>query len=353
MEQRVEDHLTVHSRALTGLFLLALFYTLHLGQVIFLPMAIAFLLAVLFAPLLRRLKQWHVPEPVGAAVLLALVVTGLAYGVSRLAEPAAEWSTRVPVALRTVEYKIQAVKKSMHDVTKATELLSKATALDEAKKVQQVEVKGDAWPIKFFSVTGELMMGFATTVVLLYFLLSSGDLFLQKLVKVLPRLSEKKQAVEIVRNIEEQLFRYLFTVTGINLALGTAVGIAMHLLGMPNPILWGVMAGLLTFIPYIGHIFGIVVVMLVAVLTFDDLAQMLLVGGSYWGLAILEGSFASPMILGRRLESNPVVLVLAIMIWGWIWGIGGALLAVPLLAAFKILCDHLEPLHPIGEFLGK
>lgn len=353
IEQRVEDHLTVHSRALTGLFLLALFSALHLGRVIFLPMAIALLLAVLFAPLLRRLKQWHIPEPVGAAVLLGLFVTGLVYGVSRLAEPAAEWSTKVPVALRTVEYNIQAFKKSMQDVTKATEILSKATALDEAKKVQQVEVKGEAWPIKVFSLTGDLMIGLATTVMLVYFLLSSGDLFLQKLVKVLPRLRDKKRAVEIVRNIEEQLFRYLFTVTGINLALGTTVGLAMHLLGMPNPILWGAMAALLTFIPYIGHIFGIVVVMLVAALTFDDLGEMFLVGGVYWGLAILEGSFASPMILGQRLESNPVVLILAVMFWSWIWGVGGALLAVPLLVAFKIMCDHLEPLRSIGEFLGK
>ena len=113
------------------------------------------------------------------------------------------------------------------------------------------------------------------------------------------------------------------------------------------------MAGLLTFIPYLDRIVGIVAVMLVAALAFDDLAQMFFVGGVYWVLAILEGSFASPMILGRRLESNPVVLVLAIMIWGWIWGVGGALLAVPLLATFKIMCDHLEPLQPIGEFLGK
>ncbi|ULA67728.1 MAG: conserved membrane protein of unknown function [Nitrospira sp.] len=353
IEQRVEEHLTVHSRALTGIFLLALFYTLHLGRVIFLPMTIALLLAVLFAPLLRRLKHWHIPEPIGAAVLLALVMTGLVQGASLLAEPAAEWSTKVPVALRTVEYKLQVVKKSIQDVTKATEVLSKATTLDEAKKVQQVEVKGEAWPIRVFSLTGELMIGFATTAMLLFFLLSSGDLFLQKLVKVLPTLRDKKRAVEIVRNIEEQLFRYLFTVSGINLALGLAVGLAMHGLGMPNPILWGAMAALLTFIPYIGHIFGIVVVMLVAALTFDDLGQMFLVGGVYWGLAIVEGSFASPMILGQRLESNPVVLVLAVMIWGWIWGVGGALLAVPLLVAFKIMCDHLEPLHSIGEFLGK
>lgn len=351
--QRVEQHLTLHSRALTGLFLLALFYTLHLGRVIFLPMAIALLLAVLFAPILRRLKQWRVPEPLGATILLSLFVAVLGYGTSRLAEPAAEWTMKVPVALREAEFKLQVFKKPMQEVTKATELLSKAAALDEPKKVQQVEVKGEAWPMRVFSLTSDFMIGLATTVMLLYFLLSSGDLFLQKLVKVLPRLRDKKRAVEIVRHIEEQLFQYLFTVTGINLALGMTIGFAMHFLGMPNPILWGAMAALLTFIPYIGHIFGIVVVMLVAALTFDEVGQMFLVGGAYWGLAIVEGSFVTPMILGRRLESNPVVLILAVMLWGWIWGIGGALLAVPLLAAFKIVCDHLEPLQPIGEFLGR
>ncbi len=353
IENRIGPHLNVYSVTLTGLFILAVLFTLHFGRVIFLPITVALLSAVLFAPLLRRLKQVKIPEPVGAAILLSLLVAILGCGISRLAEPASDWAARVPDAFREAEYKLQVFKKPMQEVTKATELLSKATALDGTKKVQQVEVRNDAWPMKFFSMTGELIIGTATTLILLYFLLSSGDLFLQKLVKVLPRWPDKRRAVEIVRQIEGQLFQYLFTVTCINLGLGTAIGIAMYLLGMPNPILWGAMAAILTFIPYLGHVFGIVVVMLVAALTFDEVGHMFLVGGVYWALAIIEGSFATPMILGRRLAINPVVLLLGLMVWGWIWGIGGALLAVPLLVAFKIFCDHVEPLSPVGDFIGK
>lgn len=343
-----------HSVSLAGLFLLALLYTLHVGRVIFLPMTIALLFAVLFAPLLRRMKRMYIPEPIGAAMLLFLLVGLLGYGVSRLSEPAAEWVDRAPAAFREAEVKLRVLKKPMQEMSKATELFAKAAAFDESKKkVQQVEVKGDGWQIKFLSITGELIIGFATTLILSYFLLSSGDLFLQKLVKVLPRWPDKKRAVEIVRQIEGQLFEYLLTVSLINMGLGTAVGIAMYLLGMPNPVLWGAMAALLTFIPYLGHLFGVIVVMLVAALTFDEVGRMFLVGGVYVGLAIIEGSFATPMIVGRRLAINPVVLLLGLMVWGWIWGIGGAFLAVSLLVAFKIFCDHVEILSPAGEFLGK
>lgn len=353
VDSELRPHLHVHSVTLTGLFILAVLFTLHLGRVVFLPITIALLFAVLFAPLLRRLKQVKIPEPLGAAILLSLVIAILGYGVSRLAEPAFDWAARLPDAFREAEYKLRVFKQPMQEVTKATELFSKATTLDGTKKVQQVEVKSDAWPMKFFSVTGELLIGVATTIILLFFLLSSGDLFLQKLVKVLPRWPDKRRAVEIVRQIEGQLFRYLFTVTCINLGLGTLVGVAMYLLGMPNPILWGAMAALLTFIPYLGHMFGIIVVMLVAALTFDELGYVFIVGGIYGGLALVEGWLATPMILGQRLEINPVVLLIGLMLWGWIWGIGGALLAVPILVAFKIFCDHVEPLSPVGDFLGK
>lgn len=178
--QNVEEHLTLHSRALTGLFLLVLFYTLHLGRVIFLPMAIALLLAVLFAPFLRRLKQWHI---LGAA---------RSGGASR------------PVRDSPRVWGI---------VPGGTGSGVEAAALDEAKKVQQVEVTGEAWPIKIFSLTSDFIIGLTTTVILLYVLISSGDLFLQKLVKVLPRQRDKKRVVEIVRHIKEQLFQHLFTVT--------------------------------------------------------------------------------------------------------------------------------------------
>jgi predicted PurR-regulated permease PerM len=352
-DNELQPHLHVHSITLTGLFVLAVFYTLHLGRVVFLPITLALLFAVLFAPLLRRLKQLYIPEPVSAAILLSLVVATVGYGGSRLAEPASDWAARVPDAFRQAESKLRVFKEPMQEVTKATELLTKATTLDGTKKVQQVEVKNDAWPMKFFSVTGELIVEIATTVILLYFLLSSGDLFLQKLVKALPSWSDKRRAVEIVRQIEAQLFQYLFTVTCINVGLGMLVGAGMYLLGMPNPILWGAMAALLTFIPYLGHMFGIVVVMLVAAITFDGLSSIFMVGAVYGGLALLEGWLVTPMILGQRLEINPVVLIVGLMLWGWIWGIGGALLAVPILVAFKIFCDHVEPLASVGDFIGK
>jgi predicted PurR-regulated permease PerM len=353
VDREFRPHLHVHSVTLTGLFVLAVLFTIHLGRVIFLPITVALLCAVLFAPLLRRLKHVKIPEPVSAAILLALVVAFVGYGGSRLAEPASDWAARVPEAFREAEYKLQVFKQPMQDVTKATELLSKAATLEGTKKVQQVEVKNDAWPMKFFSVTGELIVGVATTLILLYFLLSSGDLFLQKLVKVMPRWSDKRRAVEIVRQIEEQLFKYLFTVTCINVGLGTMVGIAFYLLGMPNPILWGAMAAFLTFIPYLGHMFGIIVVMLVAALTFDELGHVFIAGGIYGGLALLEGWFVTPMVLGQRLEINPVVLLISLMLWGWIWGVGGAFLAVPIMVAFKIFCDHIEPLSSVGDFIGR
>ena len=353
VDEELRPHLHVHSITLTGLFILALLATLHLGQIVFLPITIALLFAVLFAPLMRRLKHFNIPEPVSAAIFLSLLIAALGFGVTRLAEPASEWASRVPDAFREAEYKLRVIKQPMQDMTKATEMLAKATTLDGAKKVPQVEVKNHAWPMKFFSVTGEFLLELATTLILLYFLLSSGDLFLQKLVKVLPKWPDKRRAVEIVRQVEEQLFQYLFTVTCINIGLGAMVGTAMYFLGMPNPILWGTMAALLTFIPYLGHMFGIVVVTLVATLTFDEMSQVLFVSSAYGGLALLEGWFVTPMILGRRLEINPVVLLIGLMLWGWIWGVGGAFLAVPILVTFKIVCDHIEPLEPIGEFLGR
>jgi predicted PurR-regulated permease PerM len=307
----------------------------------------------LLAPVIRRMKGMKIPEPIAAAFVLLMVVLVVAYGLSRLSEPAAEWIARAPDAFSAAEYKLQVLKKPMQEMSKASDLIANAANPDESKKVQQVKVKGDAWPAKVFSITGEFLAGLAAMMVLLYFFLSSGDLFLQKLMKVLHRLQDKKRAVEIIREIEGQLATYLFTVTCINCGLGVAVGSAMLFLGMPNPVLWGTMAAALTFIPYLGHMIGVTVVSLVAAMTFESAGWIFAVGGTYLFFAIIEGSFAYPMILGHRLELNPVVLLLGLMVWGWIWGIPGALLAVPLMVAFKILCEHIEVLSPVGEFMGR
>ena len=214
------------------------------------------------------------------------------------------------------------------------------------------------WPVRpeyivgtiagaLLSSTQSVLAGAVVMLILLYFLLASGDLFLRKLVRVLPKLSDKKRAIEIARQTERHVSTYLATVTLINMGLGLAVALAMKLVGMPNPVLWGVTAGLLNYIPYLGPIVTAGVLTLVAVLSFDELGRALIVPALYMVINGLEGYLVTPTLLGRRLTLNPVVIFTGLIFWGWLWGIPGALLAVPILATFKIFCDHIPPLAPI------
>ena len=203
-----------------------------------------------------------------------------------------------------------------------------------------------------FGGTGALLSGTVVVGVLLYFLLASGDLFLRKLINVLPTLSDKKRAVEMAREMEKQVSTYLFTVTLINIGVGVAVGTGVALLGMPNPMLWGALACVLTYVPYLGAAVGIGVLALASVLTFDDLGHALAVPAVYVVVSFLEGNFVTPAVLGRRLILNPVVIFIGLLFWFFLWGIPGALLAVPTIVIFKIVCDHVEGLATIGEFFG-
>jgi predicted PurR-regulated permease PerM len=215
-----------------------------------------------------------------------------------------------------------------------------------------VELKQPGLLDGLFSRTWNFLFELMVVVILLYFLLASGDLFLRKLIHVLPRFQDKRKAVQIAREVEDNISTYLITVALINACLGTTGGIAFWLLGMPDPWLWGALGALLNFIPYLGALSVISLTGLVAAATFPSLGHALLVPASYLGLSIIEGNFINPWIVGRRLTLNPVVIFLGLTFWGWLWGIPGALLAVPMLAMFKIFCDHIEPLAPIGEFLG-
>jgi predicted PurR-regulated permease PerM len=190
-------------------------------------------------------------------------------------------------------------------------------------------------------------------IILLYFLLAAGDLFLQKLIKVLPQFRDKKKAVSIARETEASISTYLVTVTLVNLTLGLAVAGVMYLLGMPNPLLWGALAALVEFVPYLGATALVAVLSLAGLVTFEQIGHALLVPAAYLGVNILQSQFISPLILGRRLTLNPVAIFVGLVFWWWIWGVPGAFIAVPLLATFKIFCDHIEALAPIGEFLGR
>jgi predicted PurR-regulated permease PerM len=191
-----------------------------------------------------------------------------------------------------------------------------------------------------------------TMLILLYFLLAYDGVFLAKLIKLMPTLSDKKRAVSIAHEIEAQISRYLFTVTIINLCLGIAVGTAVGLLGLPNPLMWGVLVALLNFIPYLGALTGIGCMLLGALLSFDSLGFALIFPATYLVFASLEGNFVTPFVMGRSLTLNPVLVLLSLTFWGWMWGIVGIVLAVPILAAFRIFCSHIKPMEPLAEFMS-
>ena len=258
---------------------------------------------------------------------------------------------KLPQAARQLEYKLSNLKETFRDFSKASQEVERITKLDSGA-AQKVEVEKSPVGEFLLGQTHGLLVGAGIMFILLFFFLASGDLFLRRLVTVLPRFEDKRVAVEISRQIEQDVSKYLLTITLINIGFGTAVGISMYFLGMPNPLLWGVMAGFLRFIPYLGAIIGITIVTLVALVTIDELANVLLVPTSYLGLNLLEEYLLFPFIIGHRLLLNPVIIFLWVTFWGWLWGIAGALMAVPLLAIFKIVCDHIEPLSAVSEFLA-
>ena len=341
----------VKSVALTGLFVFAVFYTLYFMRAVLLPLVLAMLLSYLLAPLVRLLGRIRINAAFGAAIVLLSLVGLLIYGVSRLAEPASDWLEKAPYSLHQLQQKLLPLKRPMEKVAQASGEIDKLTSTEEPQ-AQTVVVKRDAFAESFLTQTPEFIASGVVMLILLYFLLAYDGVFLTKIVKAIPRLADKKRAVSMVREIEMQISRYLLTITLINIGLGIAVGAAVHLLGLRNPIMWGVLVAVLNFIPYLGALAGIICMTLGAVLSFDSLGYAMVFPASYLIIATLEGNFVTPLVLGRSLTLNPVIILIALAFWGWMWGISGMILAVPILATFKIFCDHIEPMKPIGEFLS-
>lgn len=343
----------VRSFTLTGIFLLLALYALKIGSDFFVPVILAFLLSFLFAPVVRLLHRLYIPLSLGAALVLFGLIGVLTFGIYQLAAPASGWMAKLPKAAAQLEYRLSNLKQTFREFSKASREVERITKFDTAGTAQQVEVKKSSVGEILLGQTQGFLVSGGVMFVLLFFLLASGDMFLRKLVTVLPRFENKKLAVEISRQIEHDISRYLLTVTLINAVFGSAVGLSMYFIGLPNALLWGVMAGLLHFIPFLGAIVGISVVTLVALVTMDQLTSILLVPSAYLGLNLLEEYLFFPFLIGRRLLLNPVVIFIWLIFWGWLWGIPGALMAVPLLAIFKIVCDHIEPLAAVAEFLGR
>ena len=349
--RRLRGSLGVVEIAVVGIFIIALLFAIDVASAFFIPLVLAFLLDRLFTPPVRRLRSLGIPSPVGAGVVMIFFIGSLGVGLYYLSGPAADWLERAPRQMQIAEYKLRGLKKPLQKMQEAAQEVEKATKMEGQEQTVQVQQRSMSEAL--MGQTQSALSGALIMLFLLYFLLAVGDLFLNKLVRVLPRFRHRRNAVRIVRSTESQLSRYLGTMALINMGLGIAVGIALYLLGMPNPVLWGVLAALLNFVPYLGPLVNVLIVGLVAIVTFDSVEHMVLPPLAYMLLNGLEASLVTPTVMGWQLQLNPVIIFIALTFWTWMWGIPGALLAVPLLTTFKIICDNVEVLQPVGEFLGQ
>lgn len=341
----------VRSISLTGLFILALFYTMYFMRSILLPIVLALLLSYLLRPIVRALARAKIPTPLGAALILIALFISIGYGVSTLAAPVASWLEKAPSGLQELQRKFMPMKKSMTQVAQATGEIEKLATLDSATK-GAVEVKRHPITEILYIGTPEFITSALLLLILLYFLLAYDGVFVAKLIKLMPTLSDKKRAVSIAHEIESHISRYLLTVTIINTCLGLAVGTTVGLLGLRNPVMWGVVVAVMNFVPYLGALTGIICMTIGATLSFDSLSYALVFPAVYLLCSTLEGNFVTPWVMGRSLILNPVIILLSLTFWGWMWGIAGVILAVPILAAFKIFCAHIKPMEPLAEFLS-
>ena len=334
-----------------GTFLIILTAAVYFGRDFLLPVSLSFLFALVLSPVVRTIAKRGIPEWISAVVLVLILAATSASAIYSLSGPVSEWIDDSPRIAREVQGKIAVLRRPVDAVADASKQVEELTETEDPR-AQRVVLSEPGLLSRAASGAAEVAAQIGVTLVLLLFLLSSGDMFYEKLVKSLPTLSDKKRGLRIARAVEREVSRYLFTISLINLALGAAVGAAMYLIGMPNPVLWGVAAALLNFIPYLGALLGILLVGVVGLVSFDTIGMAVLPPLAYLALTALEGQIVTPLVIGRRLEMNPVAIFLAIAFWGWLWGLVGALIAVPLLVIVKVFADHVESLGALGQFLA-
>jgi predicted PurR-regulated permease PerM len=343
---------------LGGLFALAFLAAAYVAADILLPLVLAFILNLLLQPAMRWLERLHVPR-ILAALLLIVGLFGAIVGLgAAISGPASTWATKLPEGIPRLQERlsflrapIDTLQRFLQKVEGYGEAAAPSAEGAKAPSAAPAPAGGSTLMTMLFTGTQNFARGFFTTVLFLMFLLASGDIFLRRLVEILPRLSNKRQAVDISRQIEHDISAYLVTITIMNATVGILMGLVMWITGVGDPILWGTVAFLLNYIPIIGWIVCAVVFLLAGLLTIDTLWQALLPAGLYVVIHVIEGETVTPMLLARRFTLNPVIVVMALVFWFWMWGILGAVIAVPVLAITKIVCDRIRPLAAFGHFL--
>ena len=347
----MEDDIKALRRSATTLTIIAVFVVAYFARDLILPVLLGFLIALTLSPVNRSLQKVGLPSGVSATLLILLTTAGIAAVLYFAGETARSWSEDAPRIARELQLKLSGVTEAIDAVQEASTQVEEATAPSESGP-QTVVIQQPGLLNAAVTVAASTATSIGVALVLALFLLASGDLFYVKLIQAFPTMKEKKRALATVYGIERRVSGYLLTITLINAGLGLLVTLALWLLGLEYAYIWGIAAFLLNYLPILGGIVGTALVAVHSIIFFDSLSYALVAPIAYQFLTSIEAQFVTPFLIGKRMELNIVAVFLTVVLWAWLWGISGALVAVPFLLVFKVLCENFPSLETVGNFLG-
>jgi predicted PurR-regulated permease PerM len=358
----------VRSASLVVLAVLASVFALQWGQAVFIPLMLSLLLTYALSPLVDLLHRWKLPRWVGAALILMGLFGGLGWTGYSLSGSASQLLDSLPVAAQKLGQAMRRDKNAsatpLESVQAAAAQLEKAAEENSAKVasrrgVARVIIERPGFNVRDYLLSGTVgllsAMGQLTLVAFLtYFALCSGDTFRRKLIKITgSSLQKKKVTVHVLDDITRNIERYLLVQILVSVVVGVATGLAFWVIGVENAAVWGIIAGVTNLIPYIGSVIVLVAAGLVAFLQFNSLQMGIVVAGVSLGIHTIIGNLLMPWLTSRTSRMNPVAVFVGVIFWGWLWGIWGLLLGIPITMVIKAICDRVEDLQPIGELLGE
>ncbi len=365
----VHTSIDVRSVSLAVLAVLAVIFVLQWGRDVFIPLMLGLVISYALSPMVNRMQAWRIPRAIGAAIMMIAIVGGAGYAVYTLSDEATRMIEALPDAAKKLRQTMRkdrtapegAVDKVQRAAEKLQNVANETTA--PAPKTQagvvRVQVEKPMIDAQSYLWSGTLgAVGFlgqtAIVLSLAYFLLVSGDSFRRKLVRITgPTLSKKKITLHVLDDITGQIQRYLMVQVFTSFLVGVATWLVLAMAGLENAAIWGIAAGLFNSIPYLGPVVVTGATALIAFMQFGTINMALLVGGATLVITSLEGFLLTPWLIGRASRMSAVVVFVGVLFWGWLWGVWGLLLGMPILMMIKAVCDRVEDLKPFGELLGE
>lgn len=339
---------------LWGLFIMAVLAVLYFAKAVFIPIFLAVVFSFVLMIPVKLLEKIRIPPSFGALIVLLATLGGFSVLAYYMYDPVKVWIERFPGEIQNIETKIVELRSSFNEVQKTTEEIDQ-TITDltgsavKSSDTQEVVVKSGSRLYTLMDNTQAFIVGFMFFFLLLYFLLAFGELMIRSLMMTWKDRAHRIAFLRITQESQYQISYYLLLITLINLGLGIITALGMWMIGMPTPLLWGISASLLNYIPYLGPLINMILVTFVGLISFDHLSTAMLPALIILGLNIIEGQVVQPLFVGKMFTINPVFVFISVAFWGWLWGVAGMFIAVPLLMILNIFVIKIRELAEAVE----